>query len=203
MANNWRGCKDIKMVWHGEWNDPELVTEYDGVEYWFNYYDIENALWEDFLESEGIEEKDTYDENGNISDEYENEFSKYCQDNAYTYLTYDLIPTLDSDNYTKDGEKWFWIDSDVADYNADLDSDEDDYDYDDEDIDESCSGDKKKKKKLKEDFEDNVYYAEFYGSCAVSIEASSYEEAEEKARELEGSTTKEGFYLSQFDYISD
>jgi hypothetical protein len=105
MANNWRGCKNIEMVWHGEWNDPELVTEYDGVEYWFNYYDIENALWEDFLESEGIEEKDTYDERGmGISDEYENKFSKYCQDNAYTYITYDLIPTLDPDNYTKDGE---------------------------------------------------------------------------------------------------
>lgn len=165
MANNWRGCKDIKMIWHGEWADPELVTEYDGVEYWFNYYDIENALWEDFLESEGIEEKDTYDERGmGISDEYEDKFSKYCQDNAYTYLTYDLIPSLDPDNYTKDGEKWFWVESDVADYNADLDSDEDDFDYD--DIEESCGKKAKKKNKSK--------IVESAGSSNVKINDNDY-----------------------------
>lgn len=174
MANNWRGCKDIEMIWHGEWADPELVTEYDGVEYWFNYYDIENALWEDFLESEGIEEKDTYDERGmGISDEYEDKFSKYCQDNAYTYLTYDLIPSLDPDNYTKDGEKWFWVDSDVADYNADLDSDEDDFDYD--DIEESCGGGKKKKKKLKEDINSGSKYPTSTTEC-LNLLASATKE---------------------------
>lgn len=206
MANNWRGCKDIEMIWHGDWADPELVTEYDGVEYWFNYYDIENALWEDFLENEGIEEKDTYDERGNISDEYEDKFNKYCQDNAYTYITYDLIPSLDPDNYTKDGEKWFWIDSDVTDYNADLDSDEDDFDYD--DIEESC-GDKKKKKKEDKmkitEATDNkkTYLANFYSDVDVEIKASSKEEAEKIAQEMEGTTTDDGFYLSQFAYVYD
>lgn len=61
----------------------------------------------------------------------------------------------------------------------------------------------KNSRRLKEGLEDNTYYAEFYGSCTVPIKASSYEEAEEKALMLEGSTTEEGFYLSQFDYICD
>lgn len=164
MANNWRGCKDIKMIWHGEWNDPELVTEYDGVEYWFNYYDIENALWEDFLESEGIEEKDTYDENGNISDEYENEFSKYCQDNAYTYLIWDVIPELPEENFTVDGKFYFWDKNDTDAYNSYFEDDEDDEEY---DVDESCGKKTKKKNKSK--------IVESAGSSNVKISANDYD----------------------------
>lgn len=85
--SNWRGCPDIQMIWHGEWSDPDLATEIDGVEYKFNYSDIEDALWDWFLESEGITEKDTYvPGTWNISDEWEKKFDEYCQANAYDYL---------------------------------------------------------------------------------------------------------------------
>ena len=86
-VSNWRGCPDIQMIWHGEWADPDLVADVDGTTYTFNYWDIENALWDYFLESEGITEKDTYTPGtSNISDEYEQKFNQYCQDNALSYL---------------------------------------------------------------------------------------------------------------------
>lgn len=206
MANNWRGCEDVFMQWHGEWADPDIYIENEDGLFVFNYWDIEDALWNQFLDENGIEEKDTYDRRGNISKAWENKFNKYCRNNAYDYITYDLLPEdgyFSDEMCSKDGKFCSWHIDDVKEYDAEQEDDDDDFDYDDEDIDESCSGDKKKKKKLKEDIENNVYYAEFYGSCTVPIEASSYEEAEEKAQELEGSTTKEGFYLSQFDYISN
>lgn len=180
MANNWRGCKNIKMIWHGEWSDPELVTEYDDTEYRFNYHDIEDALWYDFLESNDITEKDTYDENGNISDEYENMFSKYCQDNAYTYLIWDVIPELPEENFTVDNKFYFWDKNDTDAYNSYFEDGEDDEEY---DVDESCSG-KKKKKKLKEDVEDNVYYVTFFSETDVPIKASSVNEAHKIAMEM-------------------
>lgn len=85
--SNWRGCKDIDMIWYNEWADPDLVATFDGTEYAFNYGDIEDALWDMFLEDEGIEEKDTYEPGTwNISDEYEQKFDKYCQDYALDYM---------------------------------------------------------------------------------------------------------------------
>jgi hypothetical protein len=98
-GNNWRGCKNIQMVSHGSWGDPDLV--YDG--YTFNYWDIEDALWNEFLEDEGITEKDTYVKHGNvnaISDEYEEKFDEYCQYRAEDYLD-DVI----AGGYFEDGKK--------------------------------------------------------------------------------------------------
>lgn len=84
---NWRGCPDIDMIYYNDWADPDLATKIDGVEYKFNYSDIEDALWDWFLEAEGITEKDTYvPGTWNISDEWEQKFDEYCQANAYDYL---------------------------------------------------------------------------------------------------------------------
>lgn len=88
--SNWRGCPDVDMKFYNEWADPDLIIKYDGKEYSFNYGDIEDALWSMFLEDNGISERDTYDERGNISDEYEDKFSEYCQGYAYDYMV-DLI----------------------------------------------------------------------------------------------------------------
>ena len=85
--SNWRGCPDIEMIWHGEWADPELATTINGTEYTFNYWDIENALWDMFLESEGITERDTYAPGtSTISDEYEKKFDEFCQGTAESYM---------------------------------------------------------------------------------------------------------------------
>lgn len=52
-SNNFRGCPSIKIRWHGEWSDPELM--YNG--YLANYYEIEDYLVAQARE-EGIDEND-------------------------------------------------------------------------------------------------------------------------------------------------
>lgn len=77
VKNGWRGSKDIEYVWKGPWSDPELV--YDGKT--FNYWDIEDALWNMFLE-ENPQWKDSDSDNP----ECEDEFDKYVQSEGALYL---------------------------------------------------------------------------------------------------------------------
>lgn len=90
--SGWRGCSNVGMRSHGDMGDPDLVIKFNGDTFVFNYWDIESALWEDFLNSLGITEEDTYDEalvdkeRYVISDEYESQFDEYCQANAYDYM---------------------------------------------------------------------------------------------------------------------
>lgn len=76
LHEGWRGSDVIDMDYHGDWADPDLV--YDG--YTFNYWDIENALWDMFLEDTGYSDRDS----GNL--EVEEEFNQYIRDNAPSYL---------------------------------------------------------------------------------------------------------------------
>jgi hypothetical protein len=85
-TSNWRGCSDIKMKYYNDWADPDLIAEIDGKTYTFNYWDIEDALWDMFLEYNDLTERDTYDARGNISAEYEDMFNEFCQSEAYAYL---------------------------------------------------------------------------------------------------------------------
>lgn len=56
------GCPNIKIRWHGEWSDPEVMVD----NYLANYYDIENqvAAW---AEEDGINTED------------KQAFAQYCQ----------------------------------------------------------------------------------------------------------------------------
>ena len=45
MKNYFYGIYGIKLIWHGEWADPELVWHGKS----FNYYDIEMPLWNDYV----------------------------------------------------------------------------------------------------------------------------------------------------------
>lgn len=56
--NDWRGVPGVKMIWHGEWADPEL--EYDGMT--VNYYDVEESLYE-YAKELGINADDDYEFN--------------------------------------------------------------------------------------------------------------------------------------------
>lgn len=83
----YRGNKDIKFVHHNEWEDSDLI--YDG--YTFNYWDIEDALWEDFLIC--IDEGDVdvsfdreFAENHPQDDVVEDAFDLYVQENGVNYL---------------------------------------------------------------------------------------------------------------------
>ena len=77
VKNGWRGSKDIEYVWKGPWSDPELV--YDGKT--FNYWDIEDALWNMFLE-----ENPQWTDDDSNNPECEDEFNRYVQYNGALYL---------------------------------------------------------------------------------------------------------------------
>lgn len=62
----WRGVPGVKMIWHGEWSDPEL--EYEGERR--NYWDVEDAMY-------------TYAKEDGIDAENDEEFNRYCQEHAY------------------------------------------------------------------------------------------------------------------------
>lgn len=57
------GCPSIKVRWHGEWSDPEVM--YDG--YLANYFEIENTLVR-LAQQEGID-----------TDEDDEAFAQFCQ----------------------------------------------------------------------------------------------------------------------------
>lgn len=53
----WRGVEGTRVIWHGEWSDPEIY--YDG--YLFNYWDAEDALSEEDKEDTDLLEGVLYD----------------------------------------------------------------------------------------------------------------------------------------------
>lgn len=77
VKNGYRGSEDIEYVWKGPWSDPELV--YDGKT--FNYWDIEDALWNMFLE-----ENPQWTDDDSNNPECEDEFNRYVQYNGALYL---------------------------------------------------------------------------------------------------------------------
>lgn len=87
---NWRGCDGIDWVSYNEWENPDLVYG----DYVFNYWDIEDALWNEFCEENGIDDSREGD--------YEVEcwLDDYVQANAEDYLL-DCI----YDGYFMDGSK--------------------------------------------------------------------------------------------------
>lgn len=88
--DKWRGCQDIYMEWYGTQADPSLV--YKG--YRFNYWDIEDALWTDFITEKGYKDSDSGKE------VIESEFDAYVQGWAERYLD-DVI----FGGYFKEGSK--------------------------------------------------------------------------------------------------
>ena len=77
----WYGAPGIRMIWHGEWNDPEL--EADG--YVANYWDVEQYMY------------DNANEDG-IDAENDDEFGQYVRDHA------DDAKWFISEIGTKDGD---------------------------------------------------------------------------------------------------
>ena len=91
----WRGCKSIKFKWNGTQSDPDLI--YKG--YVFNYYDIEEALWDMFLEYNELTEKDVYD-GYNVKPEFEAQFNDFVCEEAPSYC----------DDYIANGAPKNWHD---------------------------------------------------------------------------------------------
>lgn len=83
MADNlYRGTDGIEYVFHGAWNDPELI--YDGKS--FNYWDIESALWDEFCEIVSEDTGKSITEIDSNTNDYEDDFNLFVQDNAVNYL---------------------------------------------------------------------------------------------------------------------
>lgn len=78
MENCFYGIRGIKYIWHGAWADPELVWHKKS----FNYYDLENSLWELFRED--------CRQTGSAPDE--NTFPAWAKKNAY--LARELLQAL-------------------------------------------------------------------------------------------------------------
>lgn len=62
---NWYGIEGIEFVWRGAWSDPAIT--YQGVTDTINI-DIENLMWEEFMEETGSDDLD--------------EFAQYMLDNG-------------------------------------------------------------------------------------------------------------------------
>ena len=66
----YRGCEGVEFIWNGTQSDPELKYK-DKI---FNYWDVEDAMWEMFSDEEGSDVED------------ENAFNKYVQEHCKAYL---------------------------------------------------------------------------------------------------------------------
>lgn len=93
VHKNWRGCKNIDMLYFNNWADPSLL--YDGYE--FNYWDVEDALYS--MLSEDLEEEGK-DINELPQTEVDKMFNKLCQEYGEYYLE-ELIDC----GYFEDGSK--------------------------------------------------------------------------------------------------
>lgn len=89
LKEGYRGS-NVEFKWNGTQSDPDLI--YNG--YTFNYYDIEDALWGEFLEETG------YTDDKSKDPEVEEEFNKYVQERVEDYLE-DVI----FGGYFEDGKK--------------------------------------------------------------------------------------------------
>ena len=66
VKGNFYGISKVKYIGHGDWADPEVIYK----RYSFNYWDVEDALWNAFLDEKEISD---YKGNGReFDEEYEN-----------------------------------------------------------------------------------------------------------------------------------
>ena len=72
--NYFYGIYGIQLISHGSWSDPELIWHKKS----FNYYDVENALWEDYNE-------ECKEENKEVN---EDDFAIWVKNNAYIVREY-------------------------------------------------------------------------------------------------------------------
>lgn len=75
-TSSWRGHPEIQFEYNGASSDPSLIWQ----GYVFNLYDIEDALWEEFLEERGLSD------NASGDPAVEQEFDEYLADKAVGYL---------------------------------------------------------------------------------------------------------------------
>lgn len=76
--DTYRGIPNTRFIWHGEWSDPEvLYTDDDGDELLFNYYNVEDVLYSEFMDDMDISDDDP---------NFDAEFKKYAKENGKRIL---------------------------------------------------------------------------------------------------------------------
>lgn len=88
----WHGCNNVFARCNGGWDDPDILYDV----YCFNYWDIENTLWESFVENNHL------DIEAPITDETEEAFSQYVREEAESYL----IDCIDGDYFASGERSW-------------------------------------------------------------------------------------------------
>jgi|SRR5574344_2370846 hypothetical protein len=88
--NNWYGIEGIEFIYHGEWSDPEICYKNHVI----NCHDIEDGMWEEYLEY--------LKENGvHLTEEEMNEnFGNYMRRNKEE--VYSLFEDMIADDYGKE-----------------------------------------------------------------------------------------------------
>lgn len=108
LDEGFRGCKKVRMIWHGEWSDPELYyKDEDGKEYFANYYDVEDSMWNYYQEEAEYAKKnnDKYAKELNskydwssLNEKDDTDFNKFIVDNENSVIE-DVIEFSESNNY--------------------------------------------------------------------------------------------------------
>ena len=92
----WLGIKGVKMIWHGEWSDPEL--EYDGKR--CNLYDVEDGMYS--YMKERIADGEDW---GNPDNE--EDFRNFCRAHADSVKS-DIIDLCDANNKDEEELDAWW-----------------------------------------------------------------------------------------------
>lgn len=108
LDEGFRGCKKVRMIWHGEWSAPELYyKDEDGKEYFANYYDVEDSIWNYYQEEAEYAKKnnDKYAKELNskydwssLNEKDDTDFNKFVVDNENSVIE-DVIEFSESNNY--------------------------------------------------------------------------------------------------------
>lgn len=79
---NYNGCKHVEFIYHGEWSDAEL--RYKNIV--ANHYDVEEAMYSDYLDELDGEES-------------ESGFAEYCRNNEYRVIEFICMMQTESNRY--------------------------------------------------------------------------------------------------------
>lgn len=162
LNEGFRGCKEVEMIWHGAYSDPELYyKDEDGNEYYANYYDVEDSMWDYYKgEAEYAKTRD---------DDYAKEINS-----KYDWSSLAGKDDTDFDKFVVDHEDS--VIGDVIEF-----SEYNNYNHS-ENVEESCKS-KKKSKKLNETWKGEDVIADLVDRAQSLIDDGNYGDVDDCIRQ--------------------
>ena len=109
MPNFYRGCPDIVLRFNGEYSDSDLIIDYLGDTYVFNYGDVEGDLWDEFLAYEGIDEAETFVPGSYVvAPEWDAKFDEYCKEYTFEFMIDLIIDGYFTNSWDPYEEEYSW-----------------------------------------------------------------------------------------------